>query len=298
MRTNLHRTIALTFALLIALPAAADPPKKGKEPGGVPAPAPTDPNLNWKRLKITLGDVHVEGGTVSQPDAVLEKVKPLFAICYSRSVAHGWKQQGTAAFTLSLNATGKVLNVHVTPRPGKGLAQGLASCWSSAARVAHFEHPSGDGVSLNFEVEFSPEHGPPQQPEAMPKYSGPVKVIAGGQISTSGEPMGDAALGILHWSSTLKPCGDLARGAPDMNNGLLGSFDLRVTAAPDGKVSHVPPLAEIMARPSHPDPLLQNAVACVLEHAQLLHFAPRSGESQLQVRIEFRKAVSAAHPAR
>lgn len=294
MKTNLYRTLSAAFALVVALPANAEEPKKSKEPGGVPAPAPVDPNVNWRHLKVAVGAPRVEGATAARPEAAVQNLKPLLAACYARAVMRGSKQQGTAEFVLLVNGSGNVVSVQVTPRTGRSFAPGLVACWSSAAQRAHFERPSHDGASVGFEVEFSPEEGPSDAPERKRKYSGPVRVSVGGQLSTSGEPLTDAAPGVLRWGSALRPCGDLARAVPDASNGLLGSFDLRLTVAPDGKVSHVPPLAEIMARPFHPDAALQNAVACVLEHAQLLHFAPRAGESQLQVAVEFRKAPTPA----
>ena len=297
MKTNLCRFLSMACVLVVVLPANAEPPKKCKEPGCVQAPAPVDPNLNWKRLKVTPGPAHVEGGTLPGPEAALQKLKPSLEVCYLRSVVHGSKAQGSANFTLWLSAAGKVTKVLVAPPRGKTFAQDLTSCWSSAARGAHFERPSQEGVSVAFKLEFAPEQGAPEPPEPKTTYSGPVKVSAGGQISTSGEPLPDATLGVLHWSSTLKPCGDLVRSAPDASNGLLGAFKLQMTVAAGGKVSKVPPLAEIMAQQFHPDPLLQEAVVCVLEHAQLLHFAPRAGESQLRVGVEFRKAPTAARPA-
>jgi hypothetical protein len=285
----------MACALIVVLPAKAEPPKRCKEPGCERAPAPLDPTLNWRQLKVVLGVPRIEGGTVTKPEAALQKLKTSLFLCYVRSVTQGRKEQGSADFTLWLNSTGNVANVRVTSPQGKSLAQDLAACWSAAAHGAHFERPSREGVSVAFELQFSPEHGPPEPPEPTAKYLGPVKVSTGGQIAVSGAQLPDATLGVLRWGSTLKPCGDLARGAPDRTNGLLGAFELRMTVAADGKVSHVPFVAEVMSQ-SHSDPLLQKAVACVLEHAQQLQFASREGESQIQLGIEFRKAPSGARP--
>jgi hypothetical protein len=278
------------LAVTLARPANAEPPKKTK--ADAPS-APTDPNLNWKKLSVTLTAPHVEGGTVPGTDVALQKLKTPLSLCYSRSIVHGARFRGSADITLWLNSTGGVSNVRVAPPEGKGLAQDVVTCWSIASRAAHFEHPSADDVTVAFELQFSPEQGPPDPPEPKAKYWGPVTILVGGQTSTSGAVLPDAGRVILSWGSTLKPCAALAHGVTDYGaDGLLGLFRLHLTVTADGKVSNPSILPENRVHPTQPDPVLEKAVACAVEHAKLLHFARRDGESEVQIGLDFRKSLS------
>jgi hypothetical protein len=278
------------FATLLAQPANAEPPRKTKA-DAPSAPASVDPNLNWKKLSVTLGGPHIEGGTVPQTEAALQKLKTPLWLCYSRSIVHGARFRGTADLTLSLNAAGGVSNVRVAPPGGKSLAQDVVTCWSIAARAAHFEHPSADGVTVAFELQFSPEQGPPDPPEPKAKYWGPVTILVGGQTSTSGAALPDAGRVTLSWGATLNPCAALAHGVTDNGaDGVLGLFRLHLTVAADGKVSNPSIRPDNRVHPIQPDPVLEKAVACAVEHAKSLRFAPREGESEVQIGLDFRKS--------
>jgi hypothetical protein len=293
MKKNPYKTIAVisAFAALLAQRANAEPPTKTNA-DAPSAAAPVDPNLNWKKLSVTLGAPHVEGGTVPRTEAPLQKLKTPLWLCYSRSIMHGARFRGTANLTLSLNAAGGVSNVRVAASEDKGLAQDVVTCWSIAARAAHFEHPSADGVTVAFELQFSPEQGPPDPPEPKAKYWGPVTILVEGQTSTSGAVLPDAGRVILGWGATLKPCAALGRGVTDYGaNGLLRLFRLHFTVAADGKVSNPSILPDNRVHPTQPDPVLEKAVACAVEHAKSLRFAPREGESEVQIGLDFRKSL-------
>jgi hypothetical protein len=292
MKTNLYLAIVVMCALgaSLALPAKAEPPKKSKADAS--ARSPQDPNLNWKSLKVTLGAPRVEGGTVPRIESALQKLNTPLSLCYSRSILHGARFRGIAGLTLWLSATGGVSNVRVAPPERKGLAQEVVTCWSNAARAAHFEQPSTEGVTVAFELQFSPEQGPPESPEPKAKYWGPVTILVGGQTSTSGAELPDAGRVVLSWGATLKPCAALARGVTDYGaDGLLGLFRLHLTVAADGNVSNPSILPDNRVQPTPPDPVLQKAVACAVEHAKALHFAPRAGESEVQIGLDFRKSL-------
>ena len=292
MKTNLPGVVWVLCALGIALPAQAESPEKTKAgPGAWPSPA-MDTEFNWKRLKVTLGPPHIEGGTAPRIEIELQKLVTPLTLCYSRTVLHGSKVKGTADLTLRLNASGGVSNVRVTPPPGRGLATDMVSCWSAAARRAQFESPSTADVSVTFAVQFFPEQGPPEPPTPTPrvKYWGPVRVSVAGQTIMWGALLRDAGRVILGWQTTLKPCADLARGVPGETD-LLGSFALPLTVAADGTVSTVPTLSEVMAQQFHPDPSLEKAITCVLNRARLLKFGQRDeGEAHLRIGVDFFKA--------
>ena len=293
MNVDLRKTIAATcaFGVLLALPAKADPPKKTKAEGAWPSPTLEDQNLDWKRLKVTIGVPHVQGGTVGQVQAALQKLNTPLSMCYSREVVHGHRFRGTADLTLWLNASGNVSNVRVAPPQGNGLSQGIVSCWSNAARALHFERPSAEGVTIAVEVHFFPEQGQPEPVKPKAQYWGPVIISSGGQTDASGAVIPNSSRVIAGWRATLKPCANLARGMADGGaDGTLALVHLSVTVARDGTVSKASTLpANTVAQPQ-PDAPLAKAVACVVEHARALHFAPLAdGEGQLRIGVTFRK---------
>jgi len=285
-------TCAFGLGFPLARSASAEPPKKSKaDAPSAPTPAPDDPNLNWKRLTLTLGMPHVQGGAVPRTDAALRKLQTPLSLCYSREILRGGRAWGTAALTLSLNADGSVSDVRVAPPQGRGLAPQLATCWSNAARGAHFDPPSTAGVVVAFEVQFSPEHGPPDPEPPKSIYSGPITILVGGLTATSGALLPDAGRVVLGWGNTLKPCAALAKGVTDpQQDGFLALFRLRITVGADGKASNPSILPGNRARPPEPDPALEKAIACVIGRTQLLQFAPRpTGESEVLIGLDFRK---------
>jgi hypothetical protein len=100
----------------------------------------------------TVGGATVQGGTISNPAAVVARMRAGFRACYQRGLDSNPDAQGRIQLSLRVGAGGEVLSV--TASPSGSLPPAVVDCVKSRAKNAQFEPPQGGSAVVVVPVTF------------------------------------------------------------------------------------------------------------------------------------------------